>query len=311
MEDALRCCHRWRRRWAQAHCRDWKAAQLDAARRLCGSVDRLRQQAEAILDELHRSNDQADVISAADLYREIDSLGDEFDSVTVKRSIKTLCVRTDEIVLEGVYLGRFDIILRWDRLSESHPYHVIATDSDYEARDGTSHPHVQGERLCEGEGATVIKRALREGRLLDFFIVVDRILKTYNSQSAYVSLDEWEGVGCRACGDTVDSDYLYRCDRCESELCSDCSVSCDHCSDRFCSECLGRCAGCDSDCCRDCRKSCDVCDDYFCDSCLTEGLCDDCTDRKDQTPEEDSGKQTQQSCASVHALCDGQAVVPA
>ena len=39
-------------------------------------------------------------------------------------------------------------------------------------------------------------RALRAGRLLDFFQIVSRILETYNSGSAYVSLSHWNGSPC-------------------------------------------------------------------------------------------------------------------
>ncbi|MCD0462497.1 hypothetical protein [Roseiconus lacunae] len=297
LEDAFQSCQGWYGRWKKAHTRDWHAAKYDAARRLSGSVDLLRQRAEIVLAGVRQPNSESVSISTAALYREIESLCGEFDPVVVERSMKQLRVRTDEIVLEGVYLGQFDIVLRWDRIDESHPYDVIAIDSGYETRDGTPHPHVQGDRLCEGDGATVIKRALREGRLFDFFTVVDRILKTYNAQSAYVSLDDWDGVNCRACGDTVDSDDLNRCAKCETELCCDCSTRCESCSDRYCSDCNGSCAGCDADCCQYCRSLCEECDDQFCDSCLTEGLCDDCIDRQEHTPEAETIEQTQPACA--------------
>ncbi|MDM4015127.1 hypothetical protein [Roseiconus lacunae] len=297
LEDAFKSCQRWYSRWKKAHTRDWHAAKSDAAGRLCSAVDLLRQRAEIVLAGVRQPNSESVSISTGDLYREIESLCSEFDSVVIERSMKQLRVRTDEIVLEGVYLGQFDIVLRWARIDESHPYDVIAIDSGYETRDGTPHPHVQGDRLCEGDGATVIKRALREGRLFDFFTVVDRILKTYNPQSAYVSLDDWDGVNCRACGDTVDSDDLNRCSKCETELCCDCSTRCESCSDRYCNDCNGSCAGCDADCCQYCQTLCEECDDHFCDSCLTEGLCDDCIDRQKQTPEAETIEQTQPACA--------------
>ena len=108
---------------------------------------------------------------------------------------------------------------------------VYAVDPNCPASgDGVTHPHVQSDSLCEGEGMDAIRRALDEGRLYDFFCVVDHILRNYNPDSAYVQLEDWNGINCRACGDTVDSNEVIAYSKCESESCVECSVCCASCS---------------------------------------------------------------------------------
>ncbi|MCC9601037.1 hypothetical protein LOC67_10815 [Stieleria sp. JC731] len=291
VEDSLNDCRRWLSRFDKARIRGWHCAARESAERYRDAVDRLRKHAESISAVMQRKDPE---VSPSSIFHEIRALRQEFDDVVIQRSTKQLRCRTEEIVLESVYLGRFEIVLRWDRINDTRPYEVLSVAPGNGTRDGTTHPHVQGDTLCEGDGATAIKRALQEGRLYDFFSIVDRILKTYNAASAYVSLDDWDGVTCRCCGDTVDSDDLSRCTKCETELCDDCSTSCDSCSDRFCSECIGTCAGCHNYCCHYCGKSCDECDECFCDSCLHEGMCDDCVDRNEQESAEVSDFQTEQ-----------------
>ena len=156
-----------------------------------------------------------------------------------------LSVTTDRIVLEGVFLGPFEIRLDWQRSASSSPYRVVALDPNPAAKsDDITHPHVQDEQLCEGDGRTAIRAALAECRLYDFFLLVSQLLHTYGRGSAYVELGDWDGVPCEDCGDSVDEDDRYYCDRCDATLCGECSVSCHGCGDAFCSGCLGPCAAC-------------------------------------------------------------------
>lgn len=137
----------------------------------------------------------------------------------------TVSAVTEEIVLEGVDLGRFEIALKWDKLGCSQPYAVIALDPNPAASSSdTTHPHVQDGSLCEGDGRMPIRQALRQGRLLDFFIMVRQVLETYNAASAYVSLDQWHGIDCHDCGRLVAGDDRYTCERCEVDVCGDCST---------------------------------------------------------------------------------------
>src|SRR5690606_20967014 len=102
-----------------------------------------------------------------------------------------LSVTTEPITLEGVYLGPFRIELDVDDLAagECADYRVIALEPNPAASNcDVTHPHIQDEQLCEGEGRPLIRRALGEGRILDFFEFVASVLRAYNPESPYVSL---------------------------------------------------------------------------------------------------------------------------
>jgi hypothetical protein len=111
--------------------------------------------------------------------------------------------------------------------------------------DSVTHPHVDGEALCEGEGRQPIRRALEQGRLLDFFVIIANLLRTYNSDSPYVSLSDWHGVECFDCGTTVCDDERWTCEKCDTTVCGECYSNCPECDGIFCDACVTRCEGCD------------------------------------------------------------------
>lgn len=311
LDDSIEQCRRWRRRLELATARNWQAAAKDSADRLRGALDVLRMRTINTIDELTRVTKPRLVPTAASVYRDIEGLRGEFEVVTVDLAKQQIAVQTANISLEHVELGSFEICLNWKFIKESSPYDVLAVEPNCPSvNDSVTHPHVQGESLCEGEGSDAIRRALDEGRVFDFFCIVDHVLRNYNPDSAYVQLEDWSGISCKACGDTVDKDEILGCGRCETELCLDCSTSCESCVDRFCSECISSCESCGDDVCQTCLKSCDDCGDSFCNTCLFEGTCDDCITKQNEASEEHS-RNTEQTVVAVHAVRDGETAVPA
>ncbi|WP_146600499.1 hypothetical protein, partial [Novipirellula aureliae] len=304
-------CRRWRRRLELANARNWKAAANDSADRLGGALDILRMRSTHAIDNLTRQTKPHLEPTETSVYRDIEGLRGEFEHVTIDRANQRITVRTSSISLEYVELGSFEIFLNWKFIKETSPYDVLAVEPNYPSSNhSVTHPHVQGESLCEGEGSDAIRRALDEGRIYDFFCIVDHVLRNYNPDSAYVQIEDWNGVSCKACGDNVDQDEVVGCCKCETVLCLDCSTSCDSCGDRFCSECISSCDCCGDDVCQMCLKSCNDCGDSFCNTCLFEGTCDDCISKQNEASEEES-RNTVQTVAAVHAICDGKATVPA
>ena len=311
IDEYFQQCKRWQRRLEIANKRKWHSAARDSTDRLRGALDTLRLRTIQSIECLQRRSRSQVKPTTASIFKEILALRDEFESVTIDPGKQSLTAETSSIVLEGVHLGSFEIRLNWKYILHSSPYDIIAVDPNpASSGDGTTHPHVQSDSLCEGEGSDAIRRALDEGRIYDFFCVVDQVLRTYNSSSAYVQLEDWDGVCCKACGDSVDSNEACSCCKCETELCTDCSICCDSCADRFCTECVSSCETCHDDCCDYCMKSCDQCSEKYCPSCLNEGICDDCIERQNQTMET-KATETQQSSSSIHTVCDGKVAVPA
>ena len=232
-----------------------------------------------------------------------------------------LSVVTEPIILEGMDLGRFEIALdvEGDPRRIWGSYEVIALDpSPAASNPETTHPHVQTNQLCEGDGRSAIRRALREGRLLDFFVLVRQILRTYNAASAYVSLEHWSGVECRDCGELVGEDDRDYCEPCGTDICSNCSYTCAACGRGCCSECIETCSGCEERFCPGCLDPCAGCREPFCQECLTDEKCSSCREddqEEDREPESQpaipSSGETEGACAPLQPLRVGEAPVSA
>ena len=274
---------------------DWFAA----AEECCKSVDRHLSQIPYSVSKLESLLDRRrkQVPSLGTILAELKAIQEEFDDVAFNPEEGALSAITEPITLEGTYLGRFRIALYLDKLNEVYhriPYHVIATDPHPSAKDeAITHPHVSNEVLCEGEGAAAIRAALEDGRLCDFFVMVRGILNTYNPNSPYISLADWNGVACSDCGYIMDEESVYYCSRCDNAVCDQCSWVCTDCGEIVCGECSGHCEVCDRSLCPKCAKTkCSECECTCCKSCLTDGLCPDCQKEKEQEDEEQIETET-------------------
>jgi hypothetical protein len=164
------------------------------------SIDCLHQCLKRISDQVHETAAARQFASPSELYSDLVALQAEFDELEWDLSARTVSVTTEPIVLDDIDLGSFEIRLHWDRLHVYQPYEVIALQPNPSClNESVTHPHVQDEALCEGEGARSIERSFTEGRLFDFFLLVRGVLTTYNSSSAYVSLQRWSGRVCPDC----------------------------------------------------------------------------------------------------------------
>jgi hypothetical protein len=252
--------------------------------------DRLERSLECCSDRLREISRQVSGSSrllppqtTREIFGDLIVLSDEFEGVAIDASNQTISVTTEPIVLEEIDLGSFEIRLHWDRIGERRPYEVISLEPNPAGESSeTTHPHIKGEQLCKGDGQVSIDRALRTGRLLDFFQIVSRILDTYNSSSAYVSLSHWNGSPCDECGDVVCEDDQYTCDRCGDRLCRECLSSCARCDAICCHSCTNYCRSCEESICSGCQHDCGQCQRPVCNSCLSEtGLCEECQEEKD------------------------------
>ena len=269
-----------------AQIREFDSAVTTLRERLVQALVDMQREVDEAIYLASSSVESSMEISAADIMADLRMLKTEFAGCEFDFKKQTITVTTESIELESVYLGAFEIELELKCIGQSNPYRVIATDPNPAAAcDSTTHPHVQSETLCEGEGSAPIKRALAEGRLYDFFTIANQILRTYNFLSAYTTLREWSGIECRDCGCSVDDDEVTSCTRCEGQLCDECSCSCEGCCDRHCDNCMTTCEGCEGSFCGSCTKSCDRCDKPFCEDCLTENKCDDCTEEEKEKEE--------------------------
>ena len=295
-------CDALRRRMSRADERGWHLA----ARRLQSDLRELVHRTHGQLLEVERQLEPMQscqhVASIQDIHADLAALHEEFDEVSVERRSHSVAVTTEPIVLEGVYLGPFEIRLDWNHLVDGHPhnYRVIALDANPAvANEGVTHPHVQDEAVCEGDGHLPICQALQQGRLLDFFVIVANLLRTYNSGSPYISLDDWRGIACTDCGTTVSDDDRWMCESCEAAVCGECYLNCRDCDGVFCAECVTRCDGCDEYHCRSCMKRCSQCRDELCETCLDhQERCANCHE------DEQEKEATEDACPNREVIGD-------
>jgi len=253
-------------------------------------------------------------LAVRELFEDLRALYEEFEDVTFDAKSKTLAVTTEPIELESILLGRFEIQLDCSRLTGGpNTYRVVALDPNPAAcNESVTHPHIQGEVVCEGDGTQPIRHALEEGRLFDFFTIVDNLLKTYNPESPYVSLSDWFGVECADCGHTIDEDDRRTCEKCDATVCVDCYVICSHCREILCAACVSQCEDCEQYFCKTYLTECSKCSVERCRGCLDENeRCSDCHEEESEATEKsfDDEDVSTETGTTIHADRVGEAVV--
>lgn len=277
----------WEAGWRQVQHRQrqWEWARhhgLAQAEAVCRH--QLALQVQQLLHGLKNWQDQfqtpsTEVPLVCSLYDELLSLFGEFPYVEWDLRKKSLSVHTDRVELNDIDLGPFEIRLSIREIGSSSRYRVLALEPNPCADDSdTPHPHVHHDGLCEGDGNLAIQRALAEGRLLDFFVLVRQVLRTYNASSAYHSLEDWFATPCADCGHSVRDDERYECERCGSGLCGTCVSSCGNCGQTTCADCTSPCAACSCRRCDSCLCPCETCSQTHCQDCLDDGQCSACLD---------------------------------
>lgn len=279
--------------WREACYRNWTAAAMRQRETLARELEHLGNQVRSRLAACHDVERRA-VPTLRLLFEELTTAAAEFENWQLSAS--EISVTTEPIRLDEIELGPFQIRLHLDRLGNDMPYSVTALEPNPAAScSDTTHPHVSGERLCPGEGRAAINAALADGRLFDFFTIVDRILHTYAVGSAYVELDRWYGVSCHDCDSTINEEDSCTCTHCDEKVCGDCLISCGGCGDGYCSGCIERCARCEEYSCSGCLVRCDRCRRHVCESCREDELCETCREEleeaKDETESEEEASE--------------------
>jgi len=317
--DDWQRCQRLLKKMRLADQLGWRLAAGRYRRDLRETVHRVTRATSEIGRLLAPPGDHLTRASIRDIFADLMALHDEFDEVAFDREMGTIAVTTAAIELDGVYLGPFEIRLAIEDMTIEPPFdfRVIASDPHPAASDDSvTHPHVQDQVLCEGAGHDAIHRAIQDGRLFDFFVIVANTLRTYNSGSPYVHLGDWYGVSCTDCGATINRDERWTCEICDQAVCGDCHFTCAQCDAVCCNECATCCESCHQNHCKACISQCAECGEAHCQSCLNDDeRCDQCHDQ--ETQENDETPETKETAIPKHAeptiLADGvgQAAIPA
>jgi hypothetical protein len=270
--------------------RNWNAAFGLMANRVAQNLRDLPYLASQIYQMVETTG--LKVPSVREIVDELVQTQKEFDQVEYIQDGDLLVVTTEAIELEGWYLGEFEIQFQMGKLAEmtrhGTVYRVVALDPHpATCNDAVTHPHVSNEVLCEGDASAAIGSALVNGRICDFFQLVNAVLTNYNSGSPYVPLAEWDGRTCYECGSTTSPDESCWCSSCENDFCEDCISYCRRCEETLCHGCLEKCRACDDPVCSSCLTSCPECGRPICKTCLEEGQCPCIQERQDKKENED------------------------
>ena len=150
---------RLQRRISRARSRGWHLAARRLQNDLRHTCRKLRDELAAIEDRFQSFQRKSGTSSVGDVHADLTALRDEFVDTAFDRRRGTLSVTTEPIELDGIDLGPFEICLEWGGLGETdeNRYRVIALDASPAAsNESVTHPHVQDEQVCEGEGRQAI-----------------------------------------------------------------------------------------------------------------------------------------------------------
>jgi hypothetical protein len=280
------------RKIRRAQLRGWHLAADELRMDLRYTIPSVQSDLTAILAQLPPISLIQTIATANDIYRDLLALAAEFEAVEYDGRGRWLSVTTEPIELEGIYLGPFEIRLNWGQpLSrDTAAYRLIAKEPHpASARENVTHPHVMDEILCEGHGRQAVRQALAQGRLLDFFMLVAGILRTYNPESPFVELALWYSEACSDCGAVISDDERFVCHKCGESRCHGCEATCCGCDDSCCSGCTAECAACDDNYCRSCLHTCGGCQARVCTGCLDDKeRCPNC--HENNSSERDAGR---------------------
>ena len=295
------CCARLVRQSRRAQLRGWNLARATLLTELRRTLPSVQHELATIYQRLPNPIATQHYPPIRDVHRDIVTLEEEFEELNYEMAARWLSVTTESIELEGVYLGPFEIQLRWGSTHLPPNYRVIAKDPHpAQSRDNVTHPHVMDELLCEGEGRQAIRQAMQQGRLFDFFTLIASVLRSYNAESPYVELALWQGSVCADCGAVVDEEESYSCQKCGMTVCGNCESLCGGCEESYCSDCITSCARCESSFCHRCLKPCDNCQERVCADCLDEHeRCPNCHEDESNEADDIGDESAAAECVAV------------
>ena len=271
---------------------------LLAAKRIeCGEDATMERWANKITDNAQRIATTIKETYDSEIY--VPSIKDLLEEIRIaKRTFPTLScrdrvlsIKTHKITLSDgdneIELGDFKISFNLDIRFDSTLGEVISihalNPNPAQGRSDVTHPHVDEERLCAGDGDLLIRQALQQGRIEDAFKLVLAVLDNYNDDSPYVHLDEWNGevYSCKECGsDELREDTVYSCEDCGENFCEDCISACEKCNRAICTGCSRNCEECSCIMCERCAEDtvCKECDRMICEDCME--ICTNCGVKK-------------------------------
>ena len=103
----------------RAQLRGWYLAANKLTTDLRHAIPPVQYELAAVVQKLSSSHALELLATANNIYQDLVALGEEFEELDYDVRARRLSVTTEPIVLDGVYLGPFEIRLQWARQSSS------------------------------------------------------------------------------------------------------------------------------------------------------------------------------------------------
>lgn len=169
----------------------------------------------------------------------------------------------DSVELKGVHIGDLEVTFSL----EGFEVKVINLTEDTGSKGGYQHPHVNSLGLiCWSEHLAEARAYHASGDFLALKDLIENLLRTYNKESPYITLEDWEnglGESCSDCGERRNGDDLSYSSQGGGSLCSDCRRYCERCDEHV----PDRCFDTEFDACEACveadTRPCAFCEERF------------------------------------------------
>ncbi len=178
------------------------------------------------------------------------------------------------------------LMMCWEPASDGQPG-LRASVVDNSPRDlvkqNFGHPHVATDGSpCMGGYRVAFQNALADGRLLDSYELLSRMMESYSNNTAYWSIRTFDAEKfsrnsppCRSCAAIALP--IVDCNNCGASACEGCTATCEFCDTHACNGCSGSCPSCDVVFCAACRNDhtgyCDSCGERYCEKHCTNCEC--------------------------------------
>jgi len=265
-------------------------------------------------------------VSVEHVLRDLTCIQKDFGSF--KYSDGKLSVVTEPITLAGdgieISVGRFRIfaVIKQFRRKQAGARGIEVEALDRISEDNNPHPHVSvNDYICAGNWEEAAERCCFEGRLYEYFLLARQLLRNYDKDYAFCSLESYTSEPCGLCGgfgashicsiceavccadcysmcncnNAVCNNCLMQCKICEDVVCPECSIQCD-CGNSVCDNCAVLCGVCGNaihgKCSSDCCECCTICGEPCCSTCITNGVCESCSSEEANEKEKISRQRT-------------------
>ena len=160
-----------------------------------------------------------------------------------QQSRLAISFETEDVILKDGPIGpvnfnKFDIVVNAydfgyacadNEVGPDQIFRIRAQDPVYpnDDDDTHSHPHLEYEHLCFGDGLGIAGNLVRAALVADAFQYIERILMTYGS-SPYIDLGAWtDACYCSVCDAAMSEDHTYTDHHTGRMLCRECSCECE------------------------------------------------------------------------------------